>query len=68
MTFYVQRYQKPTWKQNMENFVDSLFVKNFACVIFAFRANLDWLTLQAIKIARMGRLLPGDKPLTALLL
>lgn len=54
MTFYVQRYKRPTWKQNVENCVDSLFVQNFDCVIFAFRANLDWLTLQAIKLVRVG--------------
>ena len=38
----------------MENCVDSPFVKNFGCIIFAFRASLDWLTLQAIKLVRMG--------------
>ena len=54
MTFYVQRYKRPTWKQNVENCVDSPFVQNFDCVIFAFRANLDWLTLQAIKLVRVG--------------
>ena len=50
----MQRYKRPTWKQNVENCVDSLFVQNFDCVIFAFRANLDWLTLQAIKLVRVG--------------
>ena len=38
----------------MENCVDSPFVKNFGCIIFAFRASLDWLTLQVIKLVRMG--------------